>query len=302
VDNISFELHEGEFVGLVGESGCGKSVTALALLGLIPDARAEVSAASLQLAGRDLDGLPEKSMRAIRGGEIAMIFQEPASALDPVFTIGRQISYVIRRHKGVKADEARRQALQALEQGGFPEPEQVYRAYPHHLSGGMQQLALVAMAIATRPRVLIADEPTTALDVTTQALVLERLRALRDSAGTAILMPSHDLGVVANSCSRVLVMYCGRIIEQAEYETLYSKPRHPYTAGLLASVPRIRSGSAAESRLPLTPIPGQVPALSELPPGCHFAPRCAYASGHCEIQQPKLEPCGNSTVACHHPR
>ena len=180
VDKISFDLRAGEIVGLVGESGCGKSVTALALLGLIPAARAVVTAASLQLAGRDLPGLPEKSMRSVRGGEIAMIFQEPAAALDPVFTIGGQISNVIRRHRGVKPDAAHRQALQALEQGGFPEPEQIYRAYPHHLSGGMQQLAMIAMAIAVRPRVLIADEPTTALDVTTQALVLERLRGLRD--------------------------------------------------------------------------------------------------------------------------
>ena len=302
VDKISFDLRAGEIVGLVGESGCGKSVTALALLGLIPAARAAVTAASLQLAGRDLPGLPEKSMRSVRGGEIAMIFQEPAAALDPVFTIGRQISNVIRRHRGVKADAAHRQALQALEQGGFPEPEQIYRAYPHHLSGGMQQLAMIAMAIAVRPRVLIADEPTTALDVTTQALVLERLRGLRDSADTAILLVSHDLGVVANSCSRVLVMYCGRILEQARYETLYTNPRHPYTAGLLASVPRIRKGSAAGTRALLAPIPGQVPALTALPAGCHFAPRCVHADELCRTQTPALESRENSLVACHHPR
>ncbi len=297
VDGIGFDLPAGEITGLVGESGCGKSVTARALLGLIPPTHAQVRAGAIELDGRDLQKLPGKAMRRVRGGEIAMIFQEPSSALDPVFTIGRQVAGVIRRHRGARPAAARQAALRALEEGGFTDPEQAYRAYPHHLSGGMRQLAMVAMAMATQPRVLIADEPTTALDVTTQALVLDRLRHLRDSAGTAVLLVSHDLGVVASCCRSVMVMYCGRIVEQGQYRDLYQQPRHPYTAGLLASLPRIDgpAGSAPE------PIPGQVPNLSELPAGCHFAPRCGRADSQCRTISPSLQAHQHHSIACHHP-
>jgi oligopeptide/dipeptide ABC transporter ATP-binding protein len=295
VDDVSFDLREGEIAGLVGESGCGKSVTARALLGLIPPFQAKVTAASVRLNGNELLPLSDRSLRGVRGNRIAMIFQEPATALDPVFTVGHQINNVIRRHRGAGPAAARRETLQALERSGFSEPEQAYRSYPHHLSGGMRQLAMIAMAMAVQPRVLIADEPTTALDVTTQALVLDRLRHLRDTAGSAVLLVSHDLGVVASCCSTVLVMYCGRILEQAPYDALYASPRHPYTAGLLASVPRLEGGRGP------VPIPGQVPALASLPPGCHFAPRCPRADDRCRMEPPALEPCDGRSAACHHP-
>jgi oligopeptide/dipeptide ABC transporter ATP-binding protein len=300
VDRISLELHEGEIAGLVGESGCGKSVTALALLGLLPGQRAGIAASHIRLAGDELLGRPESHLRGVRGKGIAMVFQEPATALDPVFTVGRQISDVIRRHRGARRAAARKSALEALERGGFPKPDQVFRAYPHQLSGGMQQLVMIAMAMAARPRVLIADEPTTALDVTTQALVLQQLRELRDSEGTAILLVSHDFGVVAGCCDRVMVMYCGRIVEQGPYARLYRQPRHPYSAGLLASVPRISMAGREPGTRPV-PIPGQVPPLFELPAGCHFADRCAHADHTCRAEVPHPVALGDSLVACHHP-
>ncbi|NIP17244.1 MAG: ATP-binding cassette domain-containing protein [Xanthomonadales bacterium] len=300
VDRVSFELREGEIAGLVGESGCGKSVTALALLNLVPRERAEVTG-TIRLAGETLPPRDGPGWRRVRGGGIAMIFQEPGTALDPVFTIGHQLGRVIRRHRGAGASAARGLALEALEQGGFPQPDQVFRAYPHQLSGGMRQLVMIVMALVARPRVLIADEPTTALDVTTQALVLQRLRELRESTGTSILLVSHDLGVVATCCERALVMYCGRLVEEAPYDTLFHHARHPYTSGLLAAVPRIRRPGETGPVADPVPIPGQVPALDSLPRGCHFAERCAYADHKCRAETPKPVALQGATVACHHP-
>jgi peptide/nickel transport system ATP-binding protein len=293
VDRISFDLEPGEIVGLVGESGCGKSVAALALTGLLPSAEAQVTAASIQVAGRAMQA---NTPAEARGHEMAMIFQEPATALDPVFTIGWQITAAVRRRLGLGRAASREAALQALADCGFPEPGKVFDAYPVQLSGGMRQLAMIAMAMAVRPSVLIADEPTTALDVTTQSLVLERLLRLRQQFGTAVLLITHDLGVVARCCSRILVMYCGRIVEQATYAAFHAHPRHPYSAGLLAAVPRLASPDG-----PVRPIPGQVPVLGQLPDGCHFAPRCPRATEACRSCVPELPRDCAEAVACHHP-
>jgi len=297
VDGVSFDLYPGEIAGLVGESGCGKSVTARALLGLLPKRGATTEAATLQLAGTELSRLDQRGWRAVRGRDISMVFQEPGSALDPVFTIGQQLGEVIRRHRTRDRHAVRGQALEALAQGGFPEPGEVHDAYPHQLSGGMKQLAMLAMAMATRPRVLIADEPTTALDVSTQSLVLAQLLRLRDRHGTAILLVSHDLGVVAQSCDRAMVMYCGRIVEQAAYARLYRHPLHPYTRGLLQSVPRISAGPGQVAR----PIPGRVPPPAERGAGCQFADRCDRADEFCRRRFPAMRVIGESRVACHHP-
>jgi oligopeptide/dipeptide ABC transporter ATP-binding protein len=233
----------------------------------------------------------------VRGKEIAMVFQEPSTALDPVFTIGHQVRRVIQRHRIASRRGARQHALQALEHGGFSQPLEVYNAYPHQLSGGMRQLAMIALAMAMRPRLLIADEPTTALDVTTQSLVIRQLKSLRDRHGTSVLLVTHDLGVVAQSCSRAMVMYCGRLVEQSDYGNLYRSPRHPYTAGLLASVPRIRKGQQHYARA----IPGKVPAAADIPPGCPFAERCERSEEPCTKRYPPLETLGHSRVACHYP-
>jgi peptide/nickel transport system ATP-binding protein len=297
IDRISFDVHAGEIVGLVGESGCGKSVTAKALMGLFPRHVAQTGSACLQLAGTELSRLDSRGWRAVRGKQMAMIFQEPSTALDPVFTIGYQITRVIRRHHITARPAARQHALQALEHGGFTRPREAYDAYPHQLSGGMRQLAVIAMAVATRPRLLIADEPTTALDVTTQSLILKQLKMLRDKHGTAVLLVTHDLGVAAQCCSRAMVMYCGRLVEQSDYARLYRHPLHPYTEGLLAAVPRIGTGRSGLAR----PIPGRVPAFSEIPAGCHFAGRCARADGKCLEQFPDTEDRDGTRVACHHP-
>jgi len=297
VDGISFDLSDGEIVGLVGESGCGKSVTSLALMGLIPPHLATTSVDSIQLFGTEISTLNARGWQKIRGKDMAMIFQEPATALDPVFTIGQQISQVLRRHGTMSKASARQKALDALEQGGFSDPQQVFNAYPHHLSGGMRQLTMVALAMATRPRVLIADEPTTALDVSTQSLLLEQLRKLRDNHGTAVLLVSHDLGVVAQCCTRAMVMYCGRLVEQGNYSDLYRQPRHPYTAGLLASIPRIAAGQPVRTHA----IPGRIPTPSELPIGCHFADRCKRADGLCRQRFPAQRKLQGTQVACHHP-
>jgi peptide/nickel transport system ATP-binding protein len=297
VDGISFDLFAGEIVGLVGESGCGKSITARALMGLLPPHSATVSSVSMQLAGTEISGLDSRGWREIRGREMAMIFQEPSTALDPVFSIGQQINCVLRRHFKISRSAARTETIKALEMGGFTDAGQVYNAYPHQLSGGMRQLAMIAMAMATKPRILIADEPTTALDVTTQTLVLEQLKRLRDEYATAVLLVTHDLGVVAQSCSRAMVMYCGRLVEQSEYAELFYRPRHPYTRGLFDAVPRVQreSGNFAEA------IPGRVPSYTEYPAGCHFAERCNRADELCLEKFPATETLENSRVACHHP-
>jgi oligopeptide/dipeptide ABC transporter ATP-binding protein len=297
VDGISFDLHAGETVALVGESGSGKSVTAMALLGLLPAAQAETRAQRITLGGRDLTQLSEQQWRDVRGRDIAMIFQEPSTALDPVFTVGSQLTRVLRRRRGPHGGSVTSAALDALQAVGFANASDVFRAYPHQLSGGMRQLVMIAMAMAVRPRVLIADEPTTALDVTTQSLVIEKLELLKRQQDTAILLVTHDLGVAARCCQRAMVMYCGRLVEQAPYAQLYRHPRHPYTRGLLNAVPRIANGRPA----PVDAIPGRIPALSEWPVGCHFAARCSRADRLCRQRFPPTEDLGGTRVACYHP-
>jgi peptide/nickel transport system ATP-binding protein len=295
VEDISFDLHSGEIVGLVGESGCGKSVTARALMGLLPGHVAKTSMTSLQLDGSEISTLNEKGWRKIRGKKIAMVFQEPATALDPVFTIGNQINCVLRRHEQISKKAAMDKSLHALKSGGFNEPQQIYDAYPHQLSGGMRQLAMIALAMSAGPGVLIADEPTTALDVTTQSIVIDRIKQLQEEFGTAVLLVTHDFGLVAQSCSRAMVMYCGRLVEQSDYSKLFTSPLHPYTRGLLSSVPRVTGGEKARA------IPGRVPSYSQLPAGCHFAARCDRADEVCRQTFPSPSVIDVTVVACHHP-
>jgi len=301
VDRLSFSLHSGEILGLVGESGCGKSITAAALMGLIPSPAGVVKADQIMLGGKNLAQLNEAGLRRVRGSEISMIFQEPLTALDPVFSIGSQLSTVIRRHRGESRHQALRSSVDMLERVGMADVQRIMRRYPHQLSGGMRQRVMIAMAMACRPRVLIADEPTTALDVTTQAQVLEQLGELGQSFGTAILLITHDLGVVAQACDRALIMYCGRIVEEAPVEALFTAPAHPYTAGLLAAVPRISSAEVQRVRA----IPGLVPHPAALPDGCHFADRCARADPQCRTVTPEMQAVegqkSNHRHACHHP-
>lgn len=301
VDRLSFSLHSGEILGLVGESGCGKSITAAALMGLVPSPAGMVTADQIMLGDKNLAQLNEAGLRRVRGSEISMIFQEPLTALDPVFSIGSQLSTVIRRHRGENRPQARRSSVDMLERVGMADVQRIMHRYPHQLSGGMRQRVMIAMAMACRPRVLIADEPTTALDVTTQAQVLEQLSELGQSFGTAILLITHDLAVVAQACDRVLIMYCGRIVEEAPVEALFTAPAHPYTAGLLAAVPRISSAEVQRVRA----IPGQVPHPAALPEGCHFADRCARADPQCRTVTPEMQAVdGQRSIhrhACHHP-
>ncbi|HSM68495.1 MAG TPA: ABC transporter ATP-binding protein [Xanthomonadales bacterium] len=297
VEGVSFDLVAGETVALVGESGSGKSVTALALMGLLPASKAVTRADSIRLAGRELSELDARAWRQVRGKEMAMIFQEPSTALDPVFTAGSQIMRALRRRRAQTHKAAAGEALRALEAVGFPDPDEVFNTYPHQLSGGMRQLVMIAMAMVVRPRVLIADEPTTALDVTTQSLIIEKLEALQREQGTAILLVTHDLGVAARCCRQALVMYCGRLVEEAPYAQLFREPRHPYTRGLLRAIPRIGDGRPP----PIAAIPGRVPSLSEWPVGCHFAARCERADDECRKRFPPTVGIGDSRVACYHP-
>ena len=298
VDGISFCIGASETLGLVGESGCGKSVTALALLGLIPSPPGRVAAGSIRLDGRELTGLSEARMRKVRGKDIAMIFQEPMSALNPVFTIASQMTRVIRRHQGLSRRQARAAAVEMLALTGIAAPLRLIDDYPHQLSGGMRQRVMIAMAMSCEPKLLIADEPTTALDVTTQAQVLEQILALQSSFNTAVILITHDLGVVAETCSRALVMYCGRLAEEGTVESLFAHPRHPYTAGLLESIPALQ----ASRNRHLPTIAGAVPDLAELPPGCLFADRCPSARSLCREEHPRLITSGrDGRVACHFP-
>jgi len=311
VDGVGFDVAPGEVLAVVGESGCGKSVTSLAVMGLLP-ATASVSG-SIALRGRELAGADEKTLRTVRGSELSMIFQEPMTSLNPVLTVGRQIGEVLRRHQGLGRQEARERAVELLETVGIPAPRRRIDEYPHQLSGGMRQRVMLAIAVACDPAVLIADEPTTALDVTVQAGVLDVLTALRERLGTAIVLITHDLGVVAHTADRVLVMYAGRAVEHAHVEDLFAQPRHPYTRGLLDAVPRpgARAAAAAAGERPrLREIPGLVPGLTRQPDRCTFAPRCAHADEQCTTVRPALEKpaevtgdrVGNEhTVACWHP-
>lgn len=297
VDQLSLEIIPGEIVGLVGESGCGKSVTSLALMGLVPSPPGKVSAKSLEFEGRDLSVMTQKEMAGIRGTGMAMIFQEPMTALDPVFTIASQMTEVLKRQCGLSADAALKEAVTWLDKVGIPEPEKRMNSYPHELSGGMRQRVMIAMALSCNPRLLIADEPTTALDVTIQAQVMDLMVSLARDTGTAMLLITHDLGVVAETCDRACVMYCGRMVEQADIKTLFENPRHHYTAGLLASVPRLREEKL--QRLPT--IPGMVPDPARLPPGCAFNDRCPAARPLCQQRRPELENHAGCLAACHFP-
>ncbi len=286
VDGVSFDLEEGETLGLVGESGSGKSVTNLALMGLIPSPPGVVEAESVRFKERDLLALPPEELRKLRGNRIAMIFQDPMTSLNPLLTIGRQLTEVLELHKRVSRREARRAAVAGLDDVGIPSPERRLKQYPHELSGGMRQRVMIAMALLCKPDILIADEPTTALDVTIQAQILELMRDLQERHGTAIILVTHDLGVVAGMSNRVNVMYAGRLVESAPAAPLFARPLHPYTAGLLASVPTLDGDPEAQ----LFSIPGQPPDLAALGEGCAFQPRCDFAVERCATQRPTLDP------------
>ncbi len=294
VDGVSFTVERGETVGVVGESGCGKSVTSLSILRLVPSPPGRIAQGRILFEGQDLLTLSEREMRAIRGRDIAMIFQEPMTSLNPVFTCGDQILEALRRHQKVSATEARDQALELLHLVGIPLPEQRLGAYPHQLSGGMRQRIMIAMALCCHPRLLIADEPTTALDVTIQAQILDLLRHLKKQLSMAVLLITHDLGVVAETAERVVVMYAGKVVEEAPVRTLFHAPRHPYTEGLLRSIPRLD-----ERRESLPVIEGMVPNLLDLPSGCRFHPRCPRAERRCREEAPALRSLGEGhRVAC----
>jgi peptide/nickel transport system ATP-binding protein len=291
VDGVSFSVAPGETLAIVGESGCGKSVTALSLMRLLPDPPGRIVGGSVKLAGTDLLSLDEEAMRAVRGRDISMIFQEPMTSLNPVMTIGSQIAEVLLLHERSSAAAAGRKAIEMLRLVRIPEPQQRAREYPHQLSGGMRQRAMIAMALACNPRLLIADEPTTALDVTIQAQILDIIVELQGKLGTAVILITHDLGVVAETAQRVIVMYAGRKVEEAPVGELFARPLHPYTHGLLASIPRLPSmrRQGADTQPRLKEIPGTVPALSNLPQGCTFAPRCAFADARCRSAYPPYE-------------
>jgi oligopeptide/dipeptide ABC transporter ATP-binding protein len=284
VDGISFSLAPGETLGIVGESGCGKSVTSLSIMRLVPNPPGKITAGEIRLEGRNLLDLPESDMRAVRGDDIAMIFQEPMTSLNPVQTVGDQIIEAVQLHRSLSAAAARARALEMLRLVKIPSPETRLDEYPHQLSGGMRQRVMIAMALACDPKLLIADEPTTALDVTIQAQILDLLRDLRERTGAAIMLITHDLGVVAEIAHRVIVMYAGRIVEEAPVGLLFADPQHPYTLGLLGSIPRL--GSDGDERL--TAIEGVVPNPYALPPGCRFSPRCPLADEKCRAEQPTL--------------
>jgi oligopeptide/dipeptide ABC transporter ATP-binding protein len=284
VRGVSFEVGRGEFVGLVGESGSGKTVTALAVLGLVPPP-GEVRAGTIRLEGRDLLRLDERAMRAVRGAAVGLVFQEPMTALNPVLTVGAQIVEAIRIHRPLPRRAARAEALHLLELVAMPDPASRLADYPHQLSGGQRQRALLAMALAARPRLLIADEPTTALDVTLQAQILELLERLRRELALAVLLITHDLAVVAETCDRVIVMYAGQVVEEAPIGPLFAAPGHPYTRGLLAAVP-VLGRPAPRGELPT--IPGQVPVPGRLPAGCTFHPRCPDILPHCSVREPAV--------------
>ena len=284
VEDMGFDLGEGEVLGIVGESGSGKSMTALSLMRLVPPP-GRISAGRVTFEGQHLLSLPERAMRAIRGARISMIFQEPMSSLNPVFTIGDQIMETLRFHADLPRAEARKRAIELLKLVEIPSAERRVDDYPHQLSGGMRQRVMIAIALACRPKILIADEPTTALDATIQAQILDLLRGLRSEFGMAVLLITHDLGVVADFADRVLVMYAGRVVETAPAARLFAEPLHPYAEGLLASIPRLEG---AIDRL--NAIPGVVPPSHAMPPGCRFAPRCRYAKTVCGDAVPQLQP------------
>jgi peptide/nickel transport system ATP-binding protein len=291
VDDVSFSVRRGETLAVVGESGCGKTMTALSIMRLVPAPPGKIVGGAITLDGKDLLKLDEAEMRDIRGNEISMIFQEPMTSLNPVLTIGHQVAEALRLHQDLSKSVAAEKAVEMLRLVKIPEPAQRTREYPHQLSGGMRQRAMIAMALACNPRVLIADEPTTALDVTIQAQILDLMLELQQKLGTAIILITHNLGVVAETAQRVVVMYAGRKVEEADVDALFAEPLHPYTHGLLGSIPRLAiiGGKSASAGQKLKEIPGMVPALTNLPPGCTFAPRCAFADDRCRAQFPPYE-------------
>lgn len=296
VDEVSFDIHPGEHVGLVGESGSGKSVTSLAVMGLLPRRGVKVSG-EVMYQGNNLLEASEARLSRIRGSQIAMVFQDPMTSLNPVVTIGVQLTEVLLRHETKSRSEARRRAGELLERVGIPDPGRRLGEYPHQLSGGMRQRVLIAIALACGPRLLIADEPTTALDVTIQAQVLEVLKDLVADTDAALLMITHDLGVVAGLCDQVNVMYSGRIVEASARDQLFARPRHPYTGGLLASIPRLDSPRGER----LVPIPGSPTQTLPWTTGCAFAPRCPHRQDDCTSVPPRLEPFDDRLLRCHHP-
>ena len=295
VDDVSFDVAPGETLAIVGESGSGKSVTALSILRLIPNPPGEIASGQIVFDGKDLLKLSDGEMRAIRGNRIAMIFQEPMNSLNPALTVGLQVAEPVQQHRGVSWAAALDAAKALLQKVQIPDAESRLHTYPHQYSGGMRQRAMIAMALACRPRLIIADEPTTALDVTVQAQILDLLKDLTRETGAALILITHDLGVVARYADRVVVMYAGRVVEQAPAAALYRKPQHPYTRGLLASVPRL-DGPAGER---LVPIDGAPPDLAALPPGCPFAPRCTHAVASCLDTRPRLRDAGSDVTSEH---
>ncbi|WP_024515970.1 ABC transporter ATP-binding protein [Bradyrhizobium sp. Tv2a-2] len=298
VDNLSLTVRRGETLAIVGESGCGKSVSALSIMRLVPDPPGRIVGGEVRLEGTDLLALDDETMRDIRGNRISMIFQEPMTSLNPVMRIGDQITEAVRLHQPLSAKQAWAQAVEMLRLVRIPEPARRAQEYPHQLSGGMRQRAMIAMALACRPALLIADEPTTALDVTIQAQILALILDLQKELGTGLVLITHDLGVVAQTAQRVIVMYAGRKVEEADVDSLFAAPRHPYTRGLMASIPTLPLPGARPSAR-LAEIPGTVPSLVRLPQGCAFAPRCPLATERCRAEYPPLEKFGgNHWAAC----
>lgn len=296
VDGVSFSIQRGETLGVVGESGCGKSVTALSIMGLIPKPPGRIVEGAIRLGDLDLAKMDNEQLRQIRGKRIAMIFQEPLTSLNPVYTAGNQIIEAMAVHQpGLDPAEARRRAIDMLRKVGIPSPEQRVDEYPHQMSGGMLQRVMIAMALVCGPELLIADEPTTALDVTIQAQILDLLLRMQQDLGMSILLITHDLGVVAETCDRVVVMYAGKVAEQTDVHRLFERPRHPYTVALFKSLPDVSVGS---KRLPT--VPGMVPSAYEFPSGCRFRDRCVYADEACLTEPPLLEMEPGHEVACHH--
>jgi len=286
VDDISFCVYPGETLGIVGESGCGKSVTALSIMKLIPEPPGYFSGGEILYKGKNILDIPEREMQEIRGNKISMIFQEPMTSLNPVFTVGQQIEEAIIVHQGLNTEDARLKAIEMLKLVSMPSPEQRVDEYPHQLSGGMRQRIMIAMALSCNPEVLIADEPTTALDVTIQAQILELIDRLQKELKLSVIIITHDLGVVAEVCDRVVVMYAGQIVENGSVRDIFKNPQHPYTKGLLASIPKMSKEGNSQS---LYNIKGMVPSATEFPVGCHFNPRCELATDKCRAENPSLE-------------
>lgn len=293
LDSVSFHVDQGETLGIVGESGCGKSITALSLMGLIPTPPGKIAAGSIKFLGNELIGLPPAQLRSLRGSDMAMIFQEPMTSLNPVFTVGDQIAEAITLHQNLDHEKAFKQAIELLDRVGIPSPEKRARDFPHQLSGGMRQRVMIAMAVSCRPKILIADEPTTALDVTVQAQIFDLLNEVQREFGAAIILITHDMGAISEMADRVAVMYAGRIIEEGRADDILDHPQHPYTRGLISCIP-----SLDQTQDRLREIPGIVPPLHELGAGCAFAKRCDHAFGRCLTARPNLSTAGHHPNAC----